>query len=87
MFCRTYVMVAAVFDEEGRIRPEKLTLHGKTYAIDRVLSRRHAAALKAGGQGMRYTVRIGSHETYLFLDEQNRWFVEEKRSMGGEACR
>lgn len=78
MYRRTYVSVTAQFDECGGILPLSLTLHGQRYAIDRVLDRRNAAALKAGGQGMRYTVRICGQETYLFQDERQRWFVEEK---------
>ena len=33
------------------------------------------ASLKAGGCGIRYTIRIGARDTYLF-DEDGRWFVE-----------
>ena len=33
-------------------------------------------ALKAGGQGVRYTCRIGGREIYLFHD-RDHWFVEE----------
>jgi hypothetical protein len=44
--------------------------------VDRVLTcagRQH----KAGGAGVRYKVRIGASETFLFLEE-NRWFVERR---------
>ena len=75
---RTYVSVLARFDEEGQILPLSIRLHDRLYEIDRVLDRRMAAATKAGGQGMRYTIRIRDHVTYLFLDEHQRWFVEEK---------
>lgn len=78
MFCRTFVAVTAVFGEGGSISPLSLRLHGKEYGIDRVLTQCHAAALKAGGEGIRYTVRIRGRETFLFLDGQHRWFVEEK---------
>lgn len=75
---RTYVRVFAIFDESGDISPMSLQLRGRTYAIDRVLGKRYAFATKAGGQGMRYTIRIGEQQTYLFQDEYQRWFVEEK---------
>ena len=78
MALRTYVQVIATFHEDGRITPHALTFHDRQFIIDRVLDRRPAAATKAGGQGMRYTVRIGDKQTYLFYDEQQRWFVEEK---------
>lgn len=75
---KTYVQLTARFDEDGRITPLFLIFHGKRYEIDRIISRCNAAALKSGGQGMRYTVRINGQETYLFQDEKQRWFVEEK---------
>lgn len=78
MVKRTYVRVFAVFEASGEISPLSLQLHEKTYAIDRVLSKRYAFATKAGGQGLRYTIRIGERQTFLFLDEHQRWFVEEK---------
>lgn len=78
MFTRTYVQVIATFGEDGSITPHALTFHDQQFIIDRVLDRRPAAATKAGGQGMRYTVRIGDKQTYIFQDEQQRWFVEEK---------
>ena len=34
-----------------------------------------AASLKVGGRGIRYTVKIGANERYIFRDE-DRWFVE-----------
>jgi len=78
MAYRTYVQVIATFSEDGQITPHALTLHDRQYMIDRVLDRRPAAATKAGGQGLRYTVRIQGKETYIFYDEHQRWFVEEK---------
>ena len=43
---------------------------------------RRAASLKAGGVGIRYTVRIGRSTTWLFL-EDNRWFVERRSAGSG----
>lgn len=47
---------------------------------------RQAAAMKAGGQGDRYTIWIGGHQSYLFFERSTnltgnnigRWFVERK---------
>ena len=50
---------------------------GKTYEIDQVLDRKRAAASKVGGTGIRYSIRIGQHRTFLFEDE-GLWFVEAK---------
>ncbi len=79
---RAYVEVVAAFDAQGRITPLSVALSGRMYEVDRVLDRRMAAATKAGGQGMRYTVRVAGKQTYLFLDEEQRWFVEKKTGEG-----
>lgn len=81
MALRTYVQVIATFNKDGSITPHALIFHDQQFIIDRVLDRRPAAATKAGGQGMRYTVRIGERQTYIFHDEQQRWFVEEKEDV------
>ena len=68
------------------MRPRALRWEdGRVYPIDRVLDIRPANALKAGGHGDRYTVRIGGHETYLFFEHAvgggaapGRWFVERR---------
>lgn len=58
----------------------------KGAVIDRILDIRQAAAMKAGGQGDRYTVRIRGKQSYLFFERSTnltgnnigRWFVERK---------
>ena len=75
---KVYVEVTARFDTEGRITPLSLTWEdGTVFEIDRVLDCRRAASLKAGGIGMRYTVRIGNQQSYLYYEDP-RWFVEAK---------
>ena len=77
---RAYVKVVAEISPEGMVRPLSVEWEdGRRFDVDRVLDVRRAAATKAGGQGIRYTVRICGHETYLFEDE-GRWFVEAKRT-------
>ena len=44
--------------------------------IDRGMDVRLAPALKAGGQGVRYTCRVGQSLVYLFHD-RDFWFVED----------
>ena len=73
---KLYVKVRADFTLDGRIVP--LTLRpqdGPACRIDRILDVRQAASLKAGGQGVRYTCRVGERTLYLFYDEPY-WFVE-----------
>ena len=56
---KVYVRVQAEFDEEGNITPLSVKWeNGRVYEIDRVLDVRRSASRKAGGTGMRYTVRI-----------------------------
>ena len=76
---RAYVKVIVSVDETGKVRPLSIEWEdGRIFYVDRLLDVRRAAATKAGGHGMRYTVRIGEKQTYIFCDEQQRWFVEEK---------
>ena len=73
---KVYVEVTAIFTPEGQILPRHIRWEdGTLFKVDRVLDIRHAAAIKAGGCGLRYTIRIGTQQTFLFLDE-DRWFVE-----------
>lgn len=75
---RAYVKVIVECDADGKIRPLSVEWEdGRRFGVDRLLDVRRAAATKAGGQGMRYTVRIMGRETYLFEDE-GRWFVEAR---------
>jgi len=84
---KVYVAVIASFSEEGNLYPRKLRWeNGREYLIEKVLDVRPAAALKAGGQGDRYTVQINGHPSYLFFERSTnisgtnlgRWFVERK---------
>ena len=75
---KVYVEVTAKFDTEGNITPLSVTWEdGTVYEIDRILDKRRAASLKAGGIGMRYTCRILGQRSYLYYEEP-RWFVEWK---------
>ncbi len=75
---KVYVGVKARFEPDGRLLPLSVKWeNGREYEIDRVLNVCRAASLKAGGAGVRYTVRIGVNETYLFLEE-DKWFVERR---------
>jgi hypothetical protein len=84
---KVYVAVKADFAEDGTLLPREITWEdGIKFEIDRVLDIRQAAAMKAGGQGDRYTVRINGKQSYLFFERSTnltgnnigRWFVERK---------
>lgn len=75
---KVFVSVDARFERDGRITPRAITWEsGRVFDIDEVKDVRRAASLKAGGAGIRYTVRIGRTTTYLFLEEE-KWFVERR---------
>lgn len=75
---KRYVAVVARHDESGCVMPLAVEWDdGRRFEIDEVRDVRRAASLKTGGDGMRYTIRIGENVTYLFF-EGPRWFVEEK---------
>ena len=86
---KVYVAVKADFNEDGIMLPRELTWEdGEKYAIDRVLDIRQAPALKAGGQGDRYTILVNGKQSYLFFERSTnltgnvigRWFVERRRA-------
>lgn len=73
---KVYVEVAAIFTPDGQVMPKQIRWEdGTLFPVDRVVDIRRAAATKAGGCGLRYTIRVRGRQTYLFLDE-DRWFVE-----------
>jgi hypothetical protein len=73
---RIFVKVTAEHDPDGKTKPLLLTwTDGRKYEIDRICDVRLAPALKAGGIGTRYAVKICGKQVYLFEDE-GRWFVE-----------
>ncbi len=84
---KVYVAATAEFDASGRLRPTSVTWeNGRKYIIDKVTDVRQAAAMRAGGQGDRYTIWIGGRQSYLFFERSastsgpniGRWFVERR---------
>ena len=76
---KVYVRVYAEFTEDGNIIPKSFIWkdrHG--YEIDSILDVRPAASLKAGGNGIRYTVKVKGKQTYMWLEDGKQWFMEEK---------
>ena len=73
---KIYVSVRADHLLNGRIRPLMFRAKdGPVVRIDRILDEREAPSLKGGGQGMRYTCRVGEKQLYLFHDDVY-WFIE-----------
>ena len=81
------VQVKADFRADGIMIPTSLIWEdGMHYEIDKVTDIRQAAAMKAGGQGDRYTIWVNGKPTYLFFERSTaitgnmigRWFVERR---------
>jgi hypothetical protein len=77
---KRYVEVVADTSPDGTVTPLTIVWDtGVRYHIDKVYERRQAHSLRTGGTGMRYTVSVGGHRTYLFFDDyRGAWFVEAK---------
>jgi len=84
---KVYVPVTASFTADGTIMPTSLTWEdGTVYEIDKVSDIRQAAAMRAGGQGDRYTIHVQGKSSYLFFERNasitgnniGRWFVERR---------
>ena len=82
---KVYVEVNVTHRPDGTARPNFIKFENdEKYEIDRVSDIRQAPALKAGGQGdrytiwIRYTVQICGKPTFLFDEENGKWFVEAK---------
>lgn len=84
---KVYVAVRVDFREDGTMLPREITWEdGTKFEIERVTDIRQAAALKAGGQGDRYSIVVRGNPSYLFFERLasqtgnniGRWFVERK---------
>ncbi len=76
---KVYVDVIVKFNKDGIVRPVKFTWEdGVTYDIDDVVKVKKAASVRAGGIGIVYICMISGHESRLFYEENNRWFLERK---------
>ena len=85
---KVYVGVDVRFSETGAMVPRCLIwADGTKYEIDRVMEIRRAAAMRAGGCGDRYTIRVHGQLRYLFFERTaaltenccGRWFIERGR--------
>lgn len=76
---KVYVEVEVTHKVDGTARLNMITFeNGEKYEIDRVIQKCRAASTKVGGTGIRYTVQICGQPTFLFDEENGKWFVEAK---------
>jgi len=71
---------------DGSIHPRSFVWEdGSRYKVDKIIDIRPAASLKAGGAGLRYTVRVLGKDVFIFLEEDHgvdRWFMEARLARG-----
>lgn len=80
---KIYVEVCAEHTLDGSIKPLSFRQEDDlSCRIDAVMDVREAPALKAGGQGTRYTCRVQDQVIYLFHDDVY-WFIEETSESAG----
>ena len=88
-YVKEYVEVLVEFAPDGTMLPRILVWEdGRRYEIDKIKAIQPAPALKAGGQGDRYTILIEWQERFLFFEHNadygnervGKWFVERRVS-------
>ena len=81
VLCRkAYVSVNADIDKEGVIHPRFILWdNGLVFQIEDILYKCRASSKKVGGGGIRYTILVKGHQSFLF-QEGTKWFVEAKES-------
>jgi len=78
---KVYVLVNVDHKPDGTARPNSITFeNGEKYEIDRIVKQCRAASTKVGGSGIRYTVVISGTETFIYDEENGKWFVEAKQT-------
>jgi len=74
---KEYLKVRVDHLPSGRMVPLMFrTEDGERMVIDQIVDVRIAPALKVGGQGTRYTCRVGERLIFLFRDAVG-WFAED----------
>lgn len=83
---KQYLDVDVTMSSSGKMLPQVIHwTDGRSYTVTRVKAVVPAPALKAGGQGDRYTVILDRQERFLFFERPTdaddsatvgRWFVE-----------
>ncbi len=76
---KVYVEVNVTHRPDGTARPNFIKFEdNESCEIDRVIRKCRAASIKVGETGIRYTVQICGQPTFLFDEENGKWFVEAK---------
>lgn len=75
---KIYVNVIAKFDKDGNITPMILEWkNGLLYDVERALLLGECSSRRAGGQGIRFMVQIGSRQAVLSFEDPC-WYISRK---------
>ena len=67
---KQYVEVLATHYIDGSVRPRTIIMaEGPTFSIDEVKNVTRAKTVRTGEVALRYTIKIGKRETFLFCDD------------------
>jgi len=76
---KVFVQIEATIDRQGRIIPRSLEWKdGIVYPIDKVLKVENHCAARSGGAMLRYTIRVNGKTSYLYQQQDGRFFAEKK---------
>lgn len=79
MVRKVFVDVYVLVDKDGKRRPLRIQWEdGTVYVVERLLNRCKAKSRNVGGGEIRYTVQINGIETFIYEDDEGKWFVEGK---------
>lgn len=79
---KEYVDVVVSFTKNGSLEPLVVRWKdGRSFQIDEIIADESFGPLLRGRQTKRYRVRVGGHETELYLERQ-----EPKAALGTQEC-
>ncbi len=79
MVRKVFVEVFVIVDKDGKRRPMRILWEdGTVYTVERLLNRCRAKSKNVGGGEIRYTIQVNGQETFIFEDDEGKWFVESK---------
>lgn len=84
---KVYVEVKADFRPDGLMLTRELIWeNGEKIIRERVTDVRQTVAIKAGGHGDRYTIKVRGHKSYLFFERSPNLTGNKHRALFLERC-
>jgi len=80
---KRYISVVADYLPDGRVRPVSVKFaDGRAFAVEKIINVTDMTMTKHNGAAIRYYVKVGGSEHYLFFEDAPRnpapgWFVRD----------